>query len=106
MREFLDAVHIFSMKPSNNLLSGREENEAYCLAEPGRQYAVFFTGESDGHVEIDLTDSERSFELRWLDVATSCWGKKATISSSRDYMLRAPGSGHRVAVLRGSSFIE
>jgi len=102
MREFLDAVHIFRMNPRNDLLSQRVTNEAYCLAEPGQLYAVFFAGDGDGRVQIELTASGRSFELRWLDVATSCWGKKATISSRRDYMLRAPGSGHWVAVLTAS----
>jgi Pectate lyase superfamily protein len=106
MSKFLGAICIFSMNPSNNLLSEREENEAYCLAEPGKQYAVFFTGDGDHCVRIDLTSSESSFELRWLDVATSCWGKKATISSSRNYMLRAPGAGQWVAVLRGGSLIK
>jgi len=102
MREFLDAVHIFRMNPRNDLLSQRVTNEAYCLAEPGLQYAVFFTGDGDGRVEIELIASGRSFELRWLDVATSCWGKRATISSRRDHILRAPGSGHWVAVLTAS----
>jgi hypothetical protein len=106
MREFVDAVHIFSMNPRNDLLSQRVTNEAYCLAEPGQQYAVFFTGDGDGRVEIELIDSGRSFELRWLDVATSSWGRRATISSRRGYMLRAPGSGHWVAVLRGVSLSE
>jgi len=102
MREFIDAVHIFRMSPRNDLLSQRVTNEAYCLAEPGRRYAVFFTGDGDGCVEIELTASGRSFDLKWLDVATSCWGKRSTISSRRDYMLRAPGSAHWVAVLTTS----
>lgn len=99
MREFVDAIHIFHMSPHNDLLSRRTTNEAYCLAEPGRQYAVFFTSEGDGSLGIDLTDSGRSLELRWLDIATSSWGKSTTISSSRDYMLRAPDNGQWVAVL-------
>jgi hypothetical protein len=99
MREFVDAVHIFRMNPRNDLLSQRVTNEAYCLAEPGRQYGVFFTGDGDGRVQIELTASERSFELRWLDIATSSWDQRATVSSRGDYMLRAPGSGHWVAVL-------
>ncbi|MBC8869627.1 MAG: hypothetical protein H8E44_09425, partial [Planctomycetes bacterium] len=70
-----------------------------CLAEPGRQYAVFFTGDGDSRVQIELAPSERSFELRWLDIATSCWGARTTVSNSGDYMLKAPGSGHWVAVL-------
>jgi hypothetical protein len=98
MREFIDAVHIFRMNPRNDLLSQRVTNEAYCLAEPGRQYAVFFTGDGDGRVQIELAPSERSFELRWLDIATSCWGQEAAVLSRGDYMLRTPGRGHWAAV--------
>jgi hypothetical protein len=106
MRQFLDAVHIFGTKPRNDLLLQRATNEAYCLAEPGQQYAVFFTGDDDGRVEIELTASVQSFELRWLDVAASRWGRRTMVSSGGDYMLRAPGSGHWVAVLRAATRIE
>jgi hypothetical protein len=99
MREFLESVHIFSMKPHNDLLSQRMTNEAYCLAESGEQYAVFFTGDSDGRLGIDLTDSGRLFELRWLDITTSRWDERTTISSNRNYMLKAPENGLCVAVL-------
>jgi hypothetical protein len=102
MRQFVDAVHIFRMNPRNDLLLHRATNEAYCLAEPGRQYAVFFTGEGDGRVEIKLNTLECSFELRWLEIATSRWGTRTTVSSRQDYMLRAPDSGHWVAVLKVS----
>jgi hypothetical protein len=102
LRMLVDAIHIFSMEPRNDLLFQRTSNEAYCLAEPGWQYAVFFTGDGDGRVEVKLTTLGRSFELRWLDIATSCWKKRATISARRVYMLTAPGSGHWVAVLIAS----
>ena len=97
----VDAIHIFSMAPRNDLLSQRTSSEVYCLAEPGRQYAVFFTGDGDGQVEIELIPSGGSLELRWLDIGASRWAKRAEISSSGDYMLKAPDSGHWVAVLRG-----
>jgi hypothetical protein len=99
MREFVDAVHVFRMSPRNDLLSERVTNEAYCLAEPGRQYAVFFTGDGDSHVQIEVAPPERSFELRWLDVATSRWGQRTTVSSYTDNTLKAPRGGHWVAVL-------
>jgi hypothetical protein len=62
MREFVAAVHLFAMEPNNNLLLDRTDNEAYCLAEPGRQYAVFFTGDGDQSVLIYvfLLDSIRA----------------------------------------------
>lgn len=103
MREFVDAVHVFSMNPRNDLLSERVENEAYCLAEPGRQYAVFFTGDGDGRVRIELAPSEGPVQLRWLDIAASRWGQKTAVSRRGDYMLKTPGSGHWVAVLTAAN---
>jgi len=99
MREFVDAAHIFRMNPRNDLLSHRVIDEAYCLADPGQQYAVFFTGDDDRRVRIQLTASGRLFELRWLNIATSCWIERATIPSRGGYMLCAPGSGHWIALL-------
>ncbi len=98
MRKFVDKIQVFRMNPRNDLLSDRVANEAYCLAEPGRQYAVFFTGESDGRVRIELTLSDRPSQLRWLDIGTSRWGQTA-VARSGDLTLEAPGSGHWVAVL-------
>ena len=98
----VDAIHIFSMEPRNDLLSQRTSNEAYCLAQPARQYAVLFTGDGDGRMKIELTASVHSFELRWLDIVTSRWSKRATVSTRRDYMLRAPDKGHWVAVMTAS----
>ncbi|MBL7038298.1 MAG: hypothetical protein ISR77_06680 [Pirellulaceae bacterium] len=103
MREFVDAVHVFRMNPHNDLLSERVTNEAYCLAEPGRQYAVFFTGDGDRSVQIELAPSERSFELRWLDIATTCWGQRTTVSSNGDNTLKASSGGHWVAVLTAAN---
>ena len=103
MREFVDAVHIFTMTPRNDLLLDRAAYEAYCLAEPGRQYAVFFTGDGDGRVRIRLAPSETLLQLRWLAVAPSRWGQKTAISPNGDYMLQSPGDGHRVAVLTAAN---
>ncbi|MHC4404923.1 MAG: hypothetical protein ACYTG0_35195 [Planctomycetota bacterium] len=99
MRDFVAAVHLFTMEPHNNLLLDRTDNEAYCLAEPGRQYAVFFTGDGDHSVRIRLFKTERFLELRWLDVATSRWKHQATLAQRGEHKLKAPRTGHWVAVL-------
>lgn len=101
MQEFVTAVDLFSMEPRNDLLSDREDNEAYCLAETGQQYAVFFTGDGDGSVRIELAAVQQSLELRWLDVATSRWTQRSTLRQRGEYLLKTPGNGHWVAVLGG-----
>jgi len=99
MREFTNSIHLFTMEPRNDLLAERAPNEAYCLAEPGRQYAIFFTGEGASSVKIKLASTERPWLLRWLDIAASRWEREITIPAGGNCVLRASGSGHWVAVL-------
>ncbi|OHB77403.1 MAG: hypothetical protein A2Z25_01190 [Planctomycetes bacterium RBG_16_55_9] len=103
MREFIGAIHLFRMAPRNDLLSEREENEAYCLAEPGRQYAVFFTGDGDGSVRIELDSAQSTLQLRWLDIAASRWEQKSMVSQRGDFVLKVPGGGLWVAALTAAN---
>ena len=98
-RLFLDSVFLFSMEPRNDLLTNREEDEAYCLAEPGNQYAVFFSGNGDRSVVLDLSSAAERLQRCWLDVAQSLWAEEGTIVSKGKCTLRAPGPGHWVVVL-------
>ena len=99
MRKFADSIHLFSMKPRNDLLSQRASDEAYCLAEPPNQYAVFFSGNGDRSVVLDLSSSAENLRWRWLDVAQSRWVQEDATKNRDRYTLRAPGPGHWVVVL-------
>ena len=99
MREFLDGIDLFTMEPHNDLLSERVKNEAYCLAEPPRQYAVFFTGDGDGRVRIDFAALQSRLELRWLNITENRWETEITVSRRRHYKLEALGRGHWIAVM-------
>ena len=48
-----DEIDIFTCEPHNDLLSNRSWNEAYCTANPGVEYAVFFP--DGGNVLLDVT---------------------------------------------------
>jgi len=102
VRLFLDHVQLFDMEPRNDLLRGRADDEAYCLAKPGKQLAVFFTGEGDRAVRLDLSSIESAVSLRWLNVAESHLGPEAKTRQSKEYALSPPGFGHWVAVLTAS----
>ncbi len=99
LRNFVDAVELFSMTPHNDLLFDRADNEAYCLAETGRQYAVFFTGDGDRTVRLDVGASHPDLTLRWLDIRRSRWSQPATLSGEPVVSLTAPGAGHYIAVM-------
>lgn len=101
MRMLLDAIWVFSMEPHNDLLSSREENEAYALAESGRQYVVYFTGFRDGSVQIDLSAVSGNLVQRWLDICQSSWQAETMIQGGTKHALSPPGSGQWAVLISG-----
>jgi hypothetical protein len=88
-----DTMNVFTSEPRNDLLAQRAENEAYCLAEPGRQYAVYFP--DGGSVELDVSDATGRLVVRWLDLERSQWLERREADASHGMLrLRAPGPGH------------
>ena len=101
MRMLINEIDIYRTEPDNGLLSGRTSNEAYCLAEPGKQYAVFFTGEGDRSVIIDFKSDSITLSQRWLDISNNTWHDLNSVNGSNNFTLSPPGEGHHwVAVLK------
>jgi uncharacterized protein YceK len=88
-RMFTDKMNIFACRPDNSLLGDRNEDEAYCLAEKGEQYAVFFPRQ--GSVTLDLSDASAYFEKHWFDISGSHWLQSETIAGGSNIALTAPG---------------
>ncbi len=97
VRLLTDRMTIFTMEPRNDLLLGRGEDEAYALAEPGRQYAVYFP--DGGSIALDPNGEAGTFTLRWLDVLGSEWSSESTVSVGDPLALEPPGEGPWVALL-------
>ena len=76
-REVTDAFDLFRCEPRNDLLSQREPNEAYCLAEEARQYAVYFPAE--GSVTLDTSQANTALSVRWYNVDRGEWHSARTI---------------------------
>ena len=74
--------------------------EAYCLAEYGDQYAVFFTGDADRSVDLDLSSANVPPSLRCLKVAETRWEGSETIPQCETGAVSAPGKGHGIAILK------
>jgi hypothetical protein len=92
-----EEMNIFSCEPLNRLLGNRSDNEAYCLAESGKQYAVYFT--DGGSVTLDMSGASGSFNIRWLEIAGSKWGSTTTIEGGGIRTLTPPSSGQWVVLL-------
>ena len=100
LRLLVDSVHIFTVEPRNDLLSSRADDEAYALAEQGKQYVVYFTGKGDRSVVIDLSGLKGIATERWLDVEHSTWLNETTLRSAELRPLSAPGPGQWAVLIR------
>jgi len=96
-RLLLDQIDIFSCRPHNDLLANRQSNEAYCLAIPGRQFAVYFT--NGGQVSLDIRSLKSPPGIRWLNVMTSRWTAARHLPANDWSALQCPASGQWVALV-------
>jgi len=72
MRMLTADFDLFSGEPHTDLLSRRSRNEAYCTAQPGVAYAVFFP--DGGDVDLDVSEAAgHAVTLRWLQIRESRW---------------------------------
>ena len=96
--KFTEAFEIFTCEPDNNFLGERDDNEAYCLAEPGKQYAVYFP--LQGSVTLNLTDAAGEWKVKWLNISKSVWLNQETKVHGGDWVrIEAPGLDHCIAVI-------
>jgi len=97
MRMVMEEINLFHSNPANQLLSGKEDNEAFLLAKPGTSYAAYFP--QGGSVHLDLSDVEGEFRLRWLDIVQNEWREEEAISGGNTIPLETPAGGHHVALI-------
>ncbi len=100
LRMLTDAMQVFTCEPRNDLLVDRSANEAYCLAELGRQYAVYFP--DGGEVMLDISAARGSLQMRWLDIARSVWRPSQAVAAGGKVELKAPGRGHWAVMLQSA----
>ena len=79
------------------LLSNREEDEAYLAAKPSEQYVLYFT--EGGSVGLNLKEHRGKFQLRWINIRTGGWADRATISGGKVVTIKAPDKAPWVATI-------
>jgi hypothetical protein len=110
LRLLTDAMNVFVCEPRNDLLSDRSPNEAYCLAELGRQYAVYFP--DGGAVKLDVSAAKGPLQVRWLDIDRNTWQEPQTVAGGGTLELKTPGPGQWAVLVQperksaGQSTIE
>ncbi len=98
VRDLSERMAWFDAAPRNDLLDDREENEAYCRARPGRDYAVYFP--DGGGVTLDLSGLDGQASLVWLDVLASRWSAPQPVPGGHPLSLEPPASGHWIALVQ------
>lgn len=97
LRMATDELDITRTEPRNDLLSDRSENEAYLLAEPGRQYAAYFP--DGGSVTLDMSQAEGQWRQRWINLDEAEWQPYRRLRADDEVRLDAPDEGHWITVL-------
>lgn len=87
----------WELQPGNDLLTDRQDNEAYLTCQPGEAYIVFFT--NGGEVGLDLSKTKGNFRLKWMNIREGGWKTESRISGGRVIPLEPPGSLEWLAVL-------
>jgi len=103
LRLLTDDMDIFTCSARSDLLSDRKPNEAYCLANPGKKYAVYFP--DGGEVKLDISDVKGELKVRWLNIAHSRWSKEETLKGGGMVALTPPGTRQWAVLLTKNSVL-
>lgn len=98
LRMLTDTMNVFGCKPHNDLLRGRESNEAYCLAKPGLEYAVYFP--HGGKVTLNVSSLDGPVKVRWLDIMKSEWMDLKQPQTNGTVSLECPSQGYWAVLVR------
>ncbi len=100
-RAVTDAVDVFSCRPRPDLLADRQPNEAYCLADAGRQYAVYFPAAGD--VKLTVKATRGKLTVRWYDVDRGRWLDREQPGATDRLHLKTPGPGQWAVIVAAAT---
>jgi hypothetical protein len=90
-------IKFWHVKTRMDLLSEREEDEAYLAADPGNKYILYFT--DGGSVRLDLTSHKNKFTMIWVNIQTAEETKETTVTGGGKIKIDAPDKGGWAAVI-------
>ena len=102
MRMITDEMDVFTCEPHNELLSNREENEAYTFANPGKEYAVYFPkgGSVDLNLSVGKNTNAKTIIMRWLNIHRSQWTLEKEIPFTDSLTLSQPTEAHWAVLIQ------
>ncbi|KPL12445.1 MAG: hypothetical protein AMS26_17760 [Bacteroides sp. SM23_62] len=90
-------VKMWDVNPHMELLSDREDDEAYLTAKEGESYVILFP--DGGSVTLDLGAYPGRFSGRWIDIGSGIWGEWFSLNGGDLTEITAPGPGGWFAVI-------
>ncbi|HAI14341.1 MAG TPA: hypothetical protein DCM28_21735, partial [Phycisphaerales bacterium] len=107
-RMWIDAVNPIACKPANDLLLDRKENQAYCTADEGRVYSVYFPTNGSVILQLPAKAKQDQWTLRWLDIQSSQWSKPISVHHENQQLnLTTPNqAGSCIAVVQRSGIVN
>jgi len=100
MRMLTDRMDIFRCRPHNDLLSDRSPNEAYCIANPGVEYAVYFPDGGNVTLNLNVAASSKRPSIRWLDITRSKWSDTEQAQNTGKLRLHCPSRGYWAVLIQ------
>ena len=97
IRKIETMVKMWEMEPQLELLSDREDDEAYLTAKGGEKFIILFP--EGGNVTLDLTGSPGEFSGRWISIESGTWGEHFSLKGGSLVGIDSPGSGGWFAVI-------
>jgi len=97
-RQLESLLPLWSIEPVNELLSDRQDNEAYAATDGrGRTYIVYFP--SGGEVRLDLSEASEILTIQWINIDTGQSEPQGRLSGGSQISLSPPGKENWVAAI-------
>lgn len=97
VRKLETCLKMWFVSPNMELLSNREDDEAYIVSSLDEKLAVYFT--NGGSVDVDFSAFKKTYTIKWINVWTGDWGETASLESGKIVTITAPSEGGWVAAI-------
>ncbi len=93
-RKMESLVAAWDLSPAPDLLTDRDDNEAYAAVAAGA-YVVYFTNGGS----VSLEPAPGNYQVNWIDIQTGEWGGKSSLAGGAPISITAPANGHWLGVI-------
>ncbi|TWU62576.1 hypothetical protein V7x_43110 [Crateriforma conspicua] len=100
-RKLETLIPLWSVQPTMDLLSSREDNEAYIASNKRTAYAVYLP--AGGEVQLDLSGAEGPLTAHWINIDTGEFGPRQPTAAGGLQTLTASDRSNWAVAIMGRS---